>query len=151
MNEIKLATDYKGFHIEYSDWNKITISQEGTEIKRDIPTIEACQEWIDKKLKQKYKRVAVLCKRPYGYRDGLPEKGEATSVVNNDHVWVTTKAKGERQKVNIDSVYLDTPENNKLIAEVKALSEERKQIDTEIETKMSELTHLEVAMMELPE
>lgn len=124
MAEIKMQAEYGGYIIEWLDDQRFTVTKNGTSVKSQVSTLDACQRWIDKKNKQKFKRVAVLHNVGYGY-NSKRTPGEATSIIDGDYAWISSGK--ERRKARMSDVWLDTPKNRAALAEV---SEKNKQIST---------------------
>jgi len=128
MSDIKMQGEYKGYQIEWRDYPKgFMIIKEGVEVRDSMTSPEACQQWIDHKTKQKFKRVAVL--ERFGYRDTrMP--AEATSVIEEKYVWVSSGT--GRKKEEIKNVWLDTPENRQAIDAIDAKNKEVTKLREEI-------------------
>jgi len=133
-----LRTEYKNYVIEWIDWEAgFSIIQNDARLKGKVRTIKECQEWIDKKEKEKFNRMPA-----YLLAYDRIKKVEITSVIDEDHVWVTDKNK-QRSKENIDYLLKDIPQNEQIINLIE-----------DIELKMINLTkervELKVTLERLP-
>jgi hypothetical protein len=121
-----METIYKNHTIEWGDLAGIfSIKKDGIELKRGFRRVSECEEWIDKQLKKKFKRVPVLHVFGFGSKHVDRVEGNATSIVDVDYVWVTSK--GNRGKVQMKRVWVDNPENREAL---KIVLEKEKQIES---------------------
>jgi hypothetical protein len=141
-NEIKMEAEYRGYQIKWNDVWYFSIYAKGFEIARGIVSLSECQEWIDEREKQQFKRMPVLYNFRYGHER---RQGEATSVVDDHHVWIVSG--NDRQKASILKVWLDVPENRKALEEIKAKRQQVDQLVAEIEQIESSTKRLTAEMM----
>lgn len=131
-DRIEMKATYSGYEIAWNDYNRtFVIKKDDIELRRDFADIAEARKWIDNQGKQKFKRVPVLCR--FGFRDEL-EHGEATSIINGDEVWCIS-ASGKRNKIHIGNVWMDTPGNKKILADIHELN----QVVVDAANKISEL------------
>ena len=145
---MEMKAEYKGFNVEWLDFSKrFIITQDGAQLK-ECRDLEACEKWIDKTIKQKWKRVKVLFDGDWRTRDAfLP--GVATSVIDDEYVWVSDAEKN-RSKNNIKSVWLDNEANRNLVSEFKRHSEQIRDLQEENHMIKKEMEQLTVEVMKLP-
>lgn len=141
---IKMMAEYKGYTIEWSGYRFFTISQDGTEVKTEVKTIEDCEKWIDNKSKQKFKRIPAISRERWGGNKMV--EGEATSVVDNEYVWFVAK-NGERSKVKASEIWLATPGNIKIMEVVRNKEAEIADLLSGIKELVAATDRLTVEMM----
>lgn len=146
MNHIQLGdANYRGFCVRWDDFLKrFEIRDNGETIKRQIPSLAECQEWIDKRLKAKFNRVNVYFKKWAG--DWLC--GAATSLIEDGgqyYVWVID-GKNQRSKENISDIFVQNDPNLKLVdgmnlarAQIKTLEKEHDELFRQLEVLKPEM------------
>ena len=137
-----LKTEYKGYEIEYSEWDekfKIKGSDEQSS------SLKSLKETIDKIEQQKNKvdKLKVI------FMESYQEKfidAEITSVADDTHVWISYNKK--RGKENLERIYRDNKLNRELLLKLEDLQKERKviidKIDKLIEEEMEKITIAEI-------
>ncbi len=131
---IELQGEYGGFTIKNSD-SGYDVYQGDSLVKSNITTIKGCEELIDRLNKEPVKRIDVFVLNSWGKKI---RQGVATSTVaeygEDCSFWITYKD-GRRGKEHSTYVYLDTPDNRKILEavfeiedKVKALEDERKSL-----------------------
>ena len=137
-----LKTEYKGYEIEYSEWDekfKIKGSDEQSS------SLKSLKETIDKIEQQKNKvdKLKVI------FMESYPAKfidAEITSVADDTHVWISYNKK--RGKENLERIYRDNKLNRELLLKLEDLQKERKviidKIDKLIEEEMEKITIAEI-------
>ena len=137
-----LNTEYKGYEIEYSEWDekfKIKGSDEQSS------SLKSLKETIDKIEQQKNKvdKLKVI------FMESYQEKfidAEITSVADDTHVWISYNKK--RSKENLERVYRDNKLNRELLLKLEDLRKERtviiNKISKLIEEEMEKITIAEI-------
>ena len=143
MAGITIKAEYNGYEIEWSDYQRFSIVKDNAIYKSSMQTLQACQEWIDKRNKQKFNRVKVFYSGR-AYKDKIRE-GEATSLVDDEYVWVVSGQ--NRSKEKIGTVILDTPENRVAIETVNQKEAAIKTLETDITVLYKSMSRLTPEMM----
>lgn len=145
MSDIEMKTEHAGFVIKWNDYSKFTIYKDNEELKKNVPTLEDCQQWIINQSKKKFKRVEVLYNFTWG--DDKMEPGIATSIIEGDSVWVVSPTSKTRKKAYFCNVWLDTPENREILAKIKEMNAQIKKLSDEILSLQKSAKRLTYVMM----
>jgi len=141
-----MQEEYNGYTICLNEWiNKFSVWQGHTVVKQDVPNVMDCRAWIDTHNKKKFKRVSVF----YRFSHGDYEAAEATSVIDDSHVWVCKKDK--REKARIASVLVNTPDNCIILSAIAEKGKTIEQLKTEIAKLESSAERLTAEMMIMEE
>lgn len=143
MEKLKIEVEYGGYQIKWDDHRRFVISKDGVvAVTRSTP--EECQQFIDKKNRQSYRRVNVLASFGYMRSENLCP-GEATSIVEGDFVWVV--AGKERAKKRMSDVWIDSAENRNALELIKEKKEQILVLNKEIKGISEAATRLTAEMM----
>lgn len=129
---------YKDFTIRYSEFLKeFTVRIGGSDYQN--PQLSAVKKYIDRLDKKDFKRIDVIVEDYKGMTDAIvtsyPDGQEQSSY---KECWVSFKEKRayhSRIKIHTTSVFLDTPDNRKTIAQM----DEKQTLIQEITIEISEL------------
>ena len=124
-HRVEGALKYRGYNLTFNEFsNEWQADDKGEEIygNEDIKKVKA---YIDKLSKGDFDPIEVYYQGRW--RDsGEYTKVTVTSIDEEDNAWIR-KEDNSREKINRKSLYLITPENDKLIMQIKDL---KKQIET---------------------
>jgi hypothetical protein len=130
-----ITEKYKGVEITYHEkLNHWEFTYDGEE--RTAPSLALAKKRIDKK--PKFKRIPVWTFGRWGSDQEILE-GEATCITDGGNAAFVCYDKNTREKVYLHSVFPKTPENDELIARLKELYQQRRELDGLIETNRHEL------------
>ena len=135
-NMSQLQIEHEGYIIRWNDPNKCfrvldkATEQEAT--RKPFQSIADAEAWIDSHNKISYKRVPILAKDNSWGNDNKRRPGEATSPVDGDQVWLSFTNPKSRYKQYMKRVWLDTPDNRRILDEVNAKWEQINTLDNEI-------------------
>lgn len=96
----------------------------GNNERYESDSLQAVKNFIDKEIKKEFKRTPV-----YYYDD----EWDITSVDEQGNAWAVSK-QGDRRKFSkygLNSVYLRTPENDALMAQIKKVREDIRKLNDE--------------------
>ena len=127
-----LHTEYKGYEIEYSEWDekfKIKGSDEQSS------SLKSLKEKIDKIEQQKNKVDNLKVIFMKSYQEKFID-AKITSVADDNHVWISYNKK--RGKENLERIYRDNKLNRELLLKLEDLRKEGRDIVDKIDKLIGE-------------
>ena len=132
--------EYQGYEIDYDPDRKRFYALKDGEQLTEEETQKAVEEYIDKLLKQGFKRIKAI-----RYYSTIAQLGEITSIKKNTgysgrlfiEAWFVTKDeenKSQRAKIQINSLYQATPENLEIYGQIMALTKQTDDLEARIQT-----------------
>ncbi len=145
-----MKEEYHGYTIEWHDSNRsFWIECDHNEVKRNLQTVEECHNWIDKKLKEKYKRVPVLVDFYREHNGTILSMANATSMIDATHVWVSSEK--YREKKRFGEVYLQHGSNLNRLTQLEKIKKTINNLQKEYDDLFASLEPLTPEMMEIDE
>ena len=127
MVETKMVAEYKGYKFQWNDRGYyFGVFLNDTHLK-DCKSLEECEQWVDKKTKEKFDKVPVIIMASYGYRHGKYQSGHITSIIDGSYVWFVNDKK-DRSKENVKHFTRDTEENR---TKIDLIRQHQELIETE--------------------
>lgn len=99
---IVLKGSYKGYELETSSvYNGILVKVNGESVHR-ADTVERAEEWIDRTLKKKFKRIQIITSSDWNTKWANAKQGVISSVLDNGEVWVVfDKGQCKRRMIHL--------------------------------------------------
>ncbi len=141
-----ITTEHKGHTIAYDeDTNK----WECRALDMSAPSLKTLQKKIDdfeaKERKLGENGVRLLFISNYRFSNKRYSEVRATMLDKSEDfhaVWITHISNGQREKVGLHSLMLDTPENRKAIDDAEALEKEAKAMDKKAEKMKADIPRI---------
>lgn len=129
MNEIK--TIYKNCDIFHKPWDKWKVKCDYGEYENE--KLSKVKEWIDRKIKEQFKRYDVIVNTYSGYFTGT-----VTSEINENEVWVVfdDKSRAKKEKKNIT---MKTTKRMEIVNKIEKIKTEKKEFDNKKNQEIKEL------------
>ena len=131
-----LQTEYNGYIIRWSDLNRrfnvLDKEMEQQTTQKGFKSIADAVEWIGRRSKISYRRVPILARNSQWSSHEPRCPGEATSPVDDDQAWLSFANPKSRYKEYLHRIWLDTPDNRRLLEMVNERKEQVKNLETQI-------------------
>lgn len=127
---VTIKDDYKGYEILYNIDKQQFEAWKNKEFVSAAPTQKQIQQFIDERYKKSFKRIPAILP---SYNDvDLVRITSFVSERDEMRVWVVDE-KGGASKHSLRCIYERTPENMKVVDEVKRYVKQTKQLDDDIQ------------------
>jgi hypothetical protein len=132
----QLQIEHEGYIIRWNDPNvRFEVLDKETEqpiTRKGFRSISDAEIWIGNYTKTSYKRVPILAWNNQWSSHAPRCPGEATSPVDNDQAWLSFTNPKSRYKQYMKSIWLDTPDNRRILDEVTTKQAQIKNLKKEV-------------------